>query len=78
MGNYDVMLLTKTKILETVYFKSHVGYDVVCLGATPTAAVGVQRGVGLVMRYRIEVCGIDSMLFHRLNVVSCEIISGIQ
>ena len=55
LGNYDVMLLMKTKISDTVYCKNHLGYAFVCLRATPTAAGGVQGGIGLVMRERTEV-----------------------
>ena len=78
MGNYDVMLLAETKILNAVYCKNRLIYDVVCSRATPTASRGAQGGVGLVTR---EIPGgwyIESTLFHGPNVVSCKIVSGIQ
>ena len=34
--NYDVMILTETKIPYEVYCKNRIGYDVVCSWATPT------------------------------------------
>ena len=45
---------------------------------TPTADGGAQEGIGLVIRDRMEVWDIDSTQFHGPNVVSCEIILGIE
>ena len=50
LGNYDLMLLTETKIPDAMYFKNHLGYNVVCSREAATASVGAQGGVGLVTR----------------------------
>ena len=52
LGKYDVMPLTETKTLDAVYCNNPLGYDVVFLRLTPTPDVGVQKGVGLVIKYR--------------------------
>ena len=45
LGNYDLMILMDTKILDAVYWKNRLGYDVVCSRAANTAAGGDQVGV---------------------------------
>ena len=48
LGNYGVMILTENKILDEVYCKNRIRYDVMCLSATPTTSGGAQGGgVGL-------------------------------
>ena len=51
------------------------------LRANPTAAGGEQGsrgGVGLVTRDRMEEWETEYMCFHRINVVSCKVVSGLQ
>ena len=38
IGNYDIMILTETKILDALYYKNQLGYNVTCLRALPTTA----------------------------------------
>ena len=54
LGNYDLMILMDTKILDAVYWKNRLGYDVVCSRAANTAAGGDQVGVGLFMMESLE------------------------
>ena len=46
--------------------------------ASSTAAGGAQWGVGLVVQEITKVWSMDSMRFHRPNVVKCEVVSGDQ
>ena len=41
MGNYDLMILTETKIPDAVYCNNRLVYNVVCSRAVPTVAGGV-------------------------------------
>ena len=43
------MLLMEKKIPDVVYFKTHLGYDVVFSRVATTVAGGSQGGLGLVM-----------------------------
>ena len=47
LGNYDLMLLTDTNILNKTYYHNHLGYNVVCSQAVVTATGGEKWGVGL-------------------------------
>ena len=62
------MLMMEEKIPDML------GYDVICSRAAPTTAGGAQGGVGLVTRVRPEGGYINSMRFHGLNMVSCNIV----
>ena len=49
-GNYDLMLLTETNIMDAVYCRNRLGYYVVCYKATVTSDRGAQGGVGIVLQ----------------------------
>ena len=53
-----------------------MGYDVVCYREKFTAAEISQRGVRILLQEKPEGWIVESMRFHRPNVVSCEIVSG--
>ena len=74
-GDFDVMILTKTKIFTTAYCRNRLGYKVTCLAAWPSSAGGSQGGVGLVRRERPIGWGIESTHYHGLNVVICELVT---
>ena len=50
LGNYDMMLLTETNILDEEYCHNHLGYNVVCYQALGTVDGGAQGVLGLVVR----------------------------
>ena len=78
-GNYDLVILTETKIPDAVYCHNCLGYDVVCSEATVAKAGRTQGGgVGLVARELIEGWIIKSTRFHGPNLVRCKVISGYQ
>ena len=55
LGNYDVILLMETKILDYVYCRNRIKHDVVCSKVTPTAAGGERgRGGGHWLRGRVQ------------------------
>ena len=78
MENYDLVLLTETKIPDAVYYKNSLRYNIVCSWAATTAAGEEQGSMGLVMRERPYGWDAKSMHFHRPNMVSCEIVSSLQ
>ena len=45
-GNYDLMLLTDTKISDAVYCHNCLEYEIFCSEATVTAEGGAQGGGG--------------------------------
>ena len=47
-----------------------------CLPETTTTAGSAQGGVVLVFRYRTQGWSVKSTRFHKMNVVSCEVVSG--
>ena len=69
------MLLTETKIQTEAYYHNQLGYDVTCSAARPSSARGDQGVVGMVTRKRPNSWDIESMRFHRPNVVSSEIMN---
>ena len=75
-GGFDVMLLIETKIQVEEYSQNRMGFDVIFSAALPYSASGSQGGVGLVLRDRTNGWGIKSTLFHGLNLVICNIITG--
>ena len=72
---FDVMLLTKTKIQSEAYSQNRLGYNVTCLTAHPSSFGVAQGGIRLVKRERPVGWGIESMRYHRTNMVSCEIVT---
>lgn len=46
LRNYDLMLLTETKIPNVVYCHNHLGYNILCSRVLVTAAGGGARGSG--------------------------------
>ena len=78
LGNYDLMLLTETKIPNVVYCQNLLRYNIVCSQEVGTAAGGEQGWVGLILRERPEGWIFESTCFHWPNVVICEIVSGKQ
>ena len=77
-GGFDVMLLTETKIRSEAYSQNFLGYDVTCSAARPSSAGEAQGRVGIVTRERTVGWGIDFTRYHGPNVVSCEIITGLN
>ena len=73
---FDAMLLTNTKITSESYFHNRLGYDMVCFPAVTTDTIRAQGVVGLVFIERPQGWGVESMRFHRPNVVSLEVISS--
>ena len=78
MRNYDLMILTETKILDSVYKNRCLGYYVACSWAVPTVDGGVKGGMGIITRDRPEGWDIESMQFHGQNMVIYRTISGLQ
>ena len=78
MVNYNLMLLMDMNILDAVCCKNHLGYEVVCLRAFLATDRSVNWGVVLVTRESPEVWYVDSTRLHGLNMVSCDIVSGLQ
>ena len=76
-GFFDVIMMTETKIKSEAYSHNRLGYDVTCSMAHPSSAGGDQSGLRMVMRERLIDQGIESMLYHGPNVVSCEIFTGL-
>ena len=72
------MILTETKIPESVYYRNCQGCNFVCSKATVTVYGGAQGGDGIILRDKPEGCIVESTRVHRLNVMSCEITSGNQ
>ena len=77
-GSYDLMLLTDTKILDSVYCHKPQGHDFVCSGATFFMARGSQGGFLLVSRELLEGWIFESTLSHKPNVVICDFVAGYQ
>ena len=75
-GFLDVILLSETKIQTEAYYHNCLGYYVKFSKASPYNSGGGQGSTGLVTRERPEGWGIESMRFHRPNVVSCKIVTG--
>ena len=73
----NVMLLTETKIQLEEYSHNRLGYDVTCLAERPSSARGSQGGIGMVTRERPIGWGIQSTLYHGMNVVICKIVTVI-
>ena len=71
------MLLTKTKIQFEAYSHNSLVYDVPCSMERLSRSVGVQVSVRMLARDRPVRWGIESMRYHRMNVVSCEIFTGL-
>ena len=57
-GGFDAMILTKTNMSTTAYFRNRLVYKVTCLTAGPTSAGGAQGGFRLVTKDRLIVWGI--------------------
>ena len=74
-GGFDGMILTKTKISTTAYFRNRINYKVTCSTVQLTSAGGDQGGVRLITRERPFGWWIDTMLYHGPNVVSCDIVT---
>ena len=72
-GGLGVMLLTKTKIYTTSYFRNWLGCNMTCSAVRPTSDRGYQGGVGLVTRDRTIGWGVESTRYRRPNVVISEI-----
>ena len=71
---FYVMLLVETKIQTEEYFHNQLGHGVTCLEVLPPSAGEAQSGVDMVTRERPDRWGIESMRFHRPNMVSCKIV----
>ena len=76
-GGFDMMILTDMKISTMAYCKNRLGYEVTCSTARPNSAGGSQGSVGIVTMEIPVGWGIESMRYHRLNVVSCKLVTGI-
>ena len=78
-GNYNLMLLAETKILDAVYCCSRLVYGIVYSKATVTA-VGGHRGGGVVIVSGEWAEGwiSESTCYHRPDMVSCKLVSGDQ
>ena len=76
-GVFDVMILTETKIQSEAYSHNRLGYDVNYLVVRPSISGVYQGGVDLVTRERPIEWGIDSTRYHRPNMVSFEIVTGL-
>ena len=77
-GNYNIMLLTETKIHDSVYFPKLLGYDVYCSMVTATATeVRREKGrAGITSRERPEGWLIGLTRFHGTNMASYDLIMG--
>ena len=69
MGNYDLMILTKTNILDVVYCMNRLGYDIACFRAAPNVQC-VMQGGGFT-RERPEICDAEgSDMRDRYNIAA--------
>ena len=75
-GNYDIIILTKTKVQDEMYCWNRLGYDVYCLLAMLMEDGGAKGGVGIVSIERPEGWLIELMRFHDPNVVNFELMMG--
>ena len=71
------MLLTETKIQSEAYFHNRLGYNLTCLMAHFSSAGGAQGGFVLVTMEQLVGWGVDSTYYHRPNMVSCKIVTGL-
>ena len=69
------MVLTENKVIKKSYCHNTLVYNVVCLTAITTDYGGEQGEVGLVVWDQPKGWIIKLTCFHRLNLVSCEIIA---
>jgi hypothetical protein len=76
LGNYNLAILTETKIPDNIYTKHCLDYHVVCSQATPGPNGGAQGGIALCTRQQPEGWEIESTQFHGPNVLSCLIVTG--
>ena len=77
-GNYDLKLLTDTKILDKVYRCNCLGCEIVFSRATATASGGAHGGLGILFLDKPEGWIVKSKNFHRPNMVTCKPIAGDQ
>ena len=70
-------LLTKTKIQPEAYSHKRLGYNMTCSTERPSSAMGNHSGVGLVTRDRPVWWGIESTHYHRPNMFSYKIVTGL-
>ena len=76
IGIFGVILLTDTKITSEAYFRNRLVYDVVCFPEVTTYTGDAQVGVGLFVRESIQVWSVESMRFHRPNMVIFGVVSS--
>ena len=69
------MILTNTNITREVYFNNLLGCDMVCSTALNKANGSVNGVVVLVVIEHPQGWIMESMRFHKTNVVSCDIVS---
>ena len=75
LGNYDLMLLMETKILDQAYCHNFLSYDVMCSQVVGTATRVAQGGVVQVLRENLDGWSVDSTHLHGTNIVSWELVS---
>ena len=75
-GGVELILLIETNIQAEAYSLNRLVSGVTGSVARPYSARAAQGEVGLVTREIPDRWGIESMLFHGPNVVSCDIVTG--
>ena len=75
-GNYNLILLTETKIPDAVYWHNRLRYKNICSKETVTTDMGSHGRFRMVSQERPEGWVFDSTCFHGPNVVSWRIVAG--
>ena len=76
IGSFDLMILTATKVSDQYYCCNILGYEMVCLPMSTTVDGGAHRVVCLVIQERHQGWSLEATRFHRLNMVSCEVVTN--
>ena len=69
IGNYNLVMLTATKIPDVLYFQNHLGYDIVYSQLVGTAVRGAQGRGGPGHEGVLEVWIFESTRFHGTKMV---------
>ena len=78
IGNYNLMLPMEINIPNKAYCHNRLGYNFVYSQAVVISSTGYQGWVGILVRERLELWSIELTRFQGTNMMSCEIVSGVQ
>ena len=75
IGRFNVMVLMYTKINDQDYYRNRLRCNVVCSPEITTTSGGAQGVVLLVVKDRPQIFSVELTRFHKINMVSCEVVS---